>query len=155
MALPGRSRPLTSWNTARMGDLKVTIEHGSPLSRLLNAKTLLIGAAVVVIGASGSLSGVESGLTSLVEWVAVIVAVVVAVVVAFAIRATRHHRSKDYVRSIHGPTKRDQALDELAEIRRQIAISRAARYQLEVERLVHGHFPADYTVHAEIVDPKG
>jgi hypothetical protein len=43
----------------------------------------------------------------------------------------------------------------MAELRREIALTRAARYQLEVAQRMQGHFPADYMLNAEIVDPKG
>lgn len=135
-----------------MGDLRVTIEHGSGLSSLLNAKTLLVGAAVVVIGGGGAVSRLESGLTDLLYWVAGVMFVAVAVAVYVIIRATRRTRGQTYIRSVHGPTERDAILDERARLRREIALTRAARYQLEVARRMQADVPVDY-VQAEVIKP--
>ena len=127
-----------------MGDLKVTIEHGSGLSSLLNGKTVLIVAAVVVIGAGGGASGLVSGLNDLLYWVAGVIGVAVAGGGYAIYRATRHAKGRDYVQSIHGPSERNILIDEQRALRREIARTRAMRYDIERARLLQAALAPDY-----------
>jgi hypothetical protein len=139
-----------------MGDLRVTIEHGSGLSSLINAKTVVIASAVVLIAGSGGASGLVSGLNDLLYWLAGILVVVVAGGGYAIYRATRHAKGKDYVQSIHGPSERNRLLDEQAALRREIARTRAMRYDIERARIIQAAL-SDPDPHrawsAEVVEP--
>jgi hypothetical protein len=139
-----------------MGDLRVTIEHGSGLSSLLNGKTALIVAAVVVIGAGGGASGLESGLNDLLYWVAGVVGVLVVGGGYVIYRATRHAKGQNYVQGMHGPSQRNILLDEQAALRREINRTRAMRYDIERARIIQAALaPQDphRVWSAEVVEP--
>jgi hypothetical protein len=139
-----------------MGDLRVTIEHGSGLGSLINGKTLLIGAAVLVIAASGGLGGVTSGLTDLVYWVAGVMVVLIGAGGYLIYRATRHAEGQNYVQSINGPSQRNILIDEQAALRREINRTRAMRYDIERARIIQAALaPQDphRAWSAEVVEP--
>jgi hypothetical protein len=145
-----------------MGNLKVTIEHGSGLSSLINAKTVVIGAAVVLVAGSGGASGLVSGLTDLLYWVAAVVAVLVIGGGYVIYRATRHAKGTNYVRSINGMTQRDVVIEENAKMRRQLADIRAMRRQVEAARALGLDYapgflprqhPGDMVWEAEVIEP--
>lgn len=116
---------------------------------------------IAVIGVSGGASGVFSGLETLLWWVAGVFGATATVVTALVIRAMRR-RTGDYVRSIHGPTVRDQEIDENQRLRREIQQTRATRLAIERQKLIEAamteysvppgtetafleRLPADYT----------
>jgi uncharacterized membrane protein len=139
-----------------VGDLKVTIEHGSGLSSLLNGKTALIVAAVVVIGAGGGASGLVSGLTDLLYWLAGVMVVLVVAGGYLIYRATRHAKGQNYVQSINGPSQRNILIDEQAALRREINRTRAMRYDIERARIIQAALaPQDphRAWSAEVVEP--
>lgn len=126
-----------------MGELNVHIRHGggsNPLSALMNPKVLVIGALAVAVAAGGGAGALSSGLTDLLEWVAGVLAVAAAVIGYFVVRHLRTSPTRAYIKSVHGPTARDLVLDKAAELRQEIAYTRAARYQLEVARRMQGDF---------------
>lgn len=134
-----------------MGDLRVTIEHGSGLGGLLNGKTALVVAAVVVIGASGGLGGVESGLNNLLYWAAGVMLVLVAAGGWLIYRATRHAKGTAYIRSVHGPTQHEIVLNENRAMRRQLDDIRAMRRQMAAaEALGLTYHPP--VIHAEVIE---
>jgi hypothetical protein len=139
-----------------MGDLRVTIEHGSGLGSLINGKTLLIGAAVLVIAASGGLGGVTSGLTDLVYWVAGVMVVLIGAGGYLIYRATRHAKGTNYVQSINGPSERNRLIEEQAALRREITRTRAMRYDIERARIIQAAL-SDPDPHrewiAEVIQP--
>jgi len=91
--------------------------------------------AVAVIGASGGASGLFSGLETALFWVAGVFLAAGAVTGTLVIRAMRR-RKPDYVRSIHGPTVRDDEIDEMQRLRAEILETRATRLALERQRLI-------------------
>ena len=101
----------------------------------------VIVASGVAILAGGGASGLFGALQTLLISVAVVlcVAVLAAVVVAWRFRgAIKRHYRPDYVRSMHGPSDRDEILDQRAALRREIALTRAARRELEIEARKNG-----------------
>lgn len=127
-----------------MGELNVHIRHGggsNPLSALMNPKVLVIGALAVAVAAGGGAGALSSGLTDLLEWVAGVLAVAAAVIGYFVVRHLRTSPTRAYIKSVHGPTERDLVLDKAAELRREIALTRAARWRLEVAQRMTADLP--------------
>jgi len=93
--------------------------------------------AVIVLSAVAILSGAGlSGVMEAAEGLIITVGVVMTVAVAIGaviIWRLRHHYRPDYIRSMHGPGDRDEILDQRAALRREIALTRAARRELEIE----------------------
>lgn len=123
-----------------MGDLRVTIEHGSSGP---SPKILVIGGGLVLLTASGGVSAVTSGLMDLLWWLFAVMAaviIVVSVIVVRKIRATRHH---GYVESIHGPSERNRLIDLEHEKRSELARIKAIRHDIERERVIRAAFSDD------------
>lgn len=117
-----------------MGKLKVTIEHGGGFNWPAAASVAVIGGIAVSGGASGLLSGLETGLI----WVASVLSAAVAGGSYLMIRAMRGRRRHDYVKGIHGPTERDREIDQMAMLRREIIEARARRLEIERAKLIYG-----------------
>lgn len=141
-----------------MGDLRVTIEHGGGSGK----RWAVVVAVAVVIMAAGGGSQAASGALDALYWVAGVLAVAVGVATWAMIRATRHSRGRNYIRSVHGPTQRDHDIDEMARLRREIAETRARRLMIERARLVEAALGGDQEAlmrdqaviwSAEVVDP--
>lgn len=118
-----------------MGDLKVTIEHGSGSRTALWA---VIGGLFLAALGGETAAGVASDLSAALLWVGGTLAVAVAGLSVFLIRAMRRRWRPGYVRSMHGPTERDRQLDQMAEKKRELDRIRRLRLQMEDGLILHG-----------------
>jgi hypothetical protein len=104
-------------------------------------------AVIVVVAAGGGASGAISGLVELLYWVAGVVGLAVIAGSYLMIRATRHARGQDYVKSVHGPTEHDLAIEQARAMKREVSMVREIRREIEKERLRQLIFADDDRYH--------
>jgi hypothetical protein len=89
----------------------------------------------VAVAAGGGASGLVSGLTDLLYWIAGVTGVAVIAGSYLMIRATRRNTGHAYIKSVHGPDERDLVIEQARAMTREVGMVRQIRREIEVERL--------------------